>query len=369
MAKNIKHSWDPPEWLKDPVASISYFHDAKVEVYEGTAKVNDIRLWRHNYRTLLDIRQLKEIGGKEGRLTDKKVIEYIFSEGLHKISDLAKSVKMNGVRVPLVLSDRKELLDGNRRFLACNYLSKNEKPSEESFKYEIVPVRCVPPDLEEEVRLKIISEMNFLDPHKEPWPRQVRAEFAKWEYELALKELGDEDEAYDRVSYLLSIRPAELKRFLAVLEIIKEFCDYVKKTEGKKAHYEAQLFARVKFHFFEEFYNKALYGKNCIKETLIKESKELLFRYFRNQQIVSTTAVRNFASIVRYDPSMKILKKKTGSFVSAKLQYDDYAGSKRISQKVSRFCIWFEGLSSKDQKDLSEELKKRLLKVVKKVAK
>ena len=190
MAKKSKHEWEPPSWLNEHVPSTAWFHDKEVEVYEGTTEVNGISLWRGNYRTLLDLKQLQEIRGKTlKRLTDDDIIEYIFCQGLHKISNLAKSIKINGVRVPLILSYDKELIDGNRRFLACKYLLKKEK--DESAKFTVSAVKCLHPNVGEETKLKIIAEMNFLDPHKEKWPQNVRAQFAIKEFDSVLKKLKD----------------------------------------------------------------------------------------------------------------------------------------------------------------------------------
>lgn len=366
MAEKNKHDWKPPDWLNDPVAAMAYFHDEEVEVYEGTTMVRDIRLWRDNYRTMLDLDQLQELLGKPAnKLTDEEIIEHIFREGLHKIPDLAKSIKMNGVRVPLVLSHKKDLLDGNRRFLACKYLIKKE--GETNLNFTVVPVKCVDPKISEDTKLKIIAEMNFLDPHKEPWPRYVRAKFAVQVFQTALNGLKDEDKAYDYINNNLDVKPSDLKRFQSVLNMINEFTDYVEGDEGKKARQEAERFGRAKFHFFEEFHNKALSGRNAIRDHVLTSlSKQLLFRYIRMQQILSTTSVRNFASIVRYQPARKELEKVDGNFVSAKALYDDYAGPRKASQKITRFCIWIENLSKAEKSSLSDAIKEHLLETVKK---
>ena len=125
MAKRNKHSWDPPPWLKNPIPSTSWFHDIEVEVYEGTTEVNDIRLWRENYRTVLDLDHIQQILEKDlSKITDDEIIDHIIHKNLHRIPALAKSIKLNSVRVPLVLSYGKTLIDGNRRLFACRYLMK-----------------------------------------------------------------------------------------------------------------------------------------------------------------------------------------------------------------------------------------------------
>ncbi len=118
MTTSTKHSWNPPSWLKEPTPKEVIYHDVKLEAYLGKVSIKDIHLWRNNNRTLLDIAHIeKELKIKyPGLLTDDQIINFIIRQGLHNLPDLAKSIKENGVRVPLVLTFEKELLDGNRRF-------------------------------------------------------------------------------------------------------------------------------------------------------------------------------------------------------------------------------------------------------------
>jgi len=311
MAKKVKHNWKPPKWLKEPVPSTSWFHDIEVEVYEGTTEVKDISLWRENYRTMLDLEHIQQILKKDLRkITDDEIIEHILSHDLHKIPGLAKSIKNNSVRVPLILSYDKELIDGNRRLFACRYLMKKER--EQTTKFTISNVKCLSPEASEEVKLKIIAEMNFLPQHKEEWPRYVRAQFALQEYGNFLRKSKNEKEAYKHVNYFLGIPPADLKRFREVLKMIEEYVEFVERA-GKKTRQDAEIFGRLKFHFFEELYNKA--------DVIDKPVKKMFFRYLSNQQITSMTKVREFAAILRYAPARKHLEKQNGSFELAKSMY------------------------------------------------
>lgn len=360
MTRKTEHRWKPPTWLDDPIPGTARFHDEEVEVYEGTTEVKRISLWRDNYRTLLDLEHLRILQGKKTmrEINDDEVIEYIFKQDLHKIPPLAGSIRNNGVRVPLILSHDLILLDGNRRFLACKYLMREEQ--EEHPNFTIVPVRSLNPSISEELKLKITAEMNFLPQHKEPWPRNVRAQFALQELERAKDKLKDEDKAYEHVAYFLQLSRADLVRFQAVLGMIKEYVAYVE-AEGKKARQEAERFGRRKFHFFEEFYNKALIGGKAIQdEASREEAKLLLYKYIRNQQLSSITSIRALASIVRYPPAKKQLQKKGGSFLLAKTMYDDYALPRKASAKITRFCEWLEALSSKEKEIISDALKKRI---------
>jgi hypothetical protein len=359
MAHEIRHNWKPPSWLIEPIASLEWFHDIEVEVYEGTTKVKDISLWRKNYRTMLDLDHIQQILKKDiSKITDDEIIEHIIHQDLHKIPDLAKSIKLNGVRVPLILSYDKELIDGNRRLLACRYLMKKEKDQTE--KFTISNVKCLSPTASEEVKLKIIAEMNFLPQHKEDWPRYVRAKFAIQEFNRALKELKDDEKAYKRVDYFLNIKQTDLKRFDAVLKMIDEYVKYIGKDNQKKRQ-EAEIFGRSNFHFFEELYNKA--------EVIDRPVKDLFFRYLNNQQITSMMKVREFTKIIMYAPARKHLEKQSGSFELAKSMYDESAGPRKSSARIMRFCEWLENLSKAERNSVSNDLKKRISEAVRKFSK
>ena len=365
MKDKKKHKWSPPKWLDSPVPDTISVHDEEVEVYKGLVLIEGIKLFRENNRTTLDLQHLLEELGKTNTedLSDKDIIDYIFKQGLHKISDLAGSIRKNGVRVPLVLTYEKKLIDGNRRFLACHYLLKTRKERDERFTN--VFAHCLKPKIDKNLRLKIISEQNFLSDFKEPWPREVRAKFAVDRYNEFLKEYKDEEEAYKQVKYFLEINKQDVHRFRAVLEMIAEYVEYVNNS-AVKTKQDAEIFARSKFHFFEEFYNKTCKGRTPIKgPNLIKEANELLYKYILNDQLSSTIKVRELAGIVRYEPTKKYLQKPRASFEIARTNYQDYARPKKAVLKITHFCEWLEDLTRTEKKEIPDSLKEKLIKAVK----
>jgi hypothetical protein len=94
-------------------------------------------------------------------------------EGL-KIKDLAGSILKNGVRVPIVLNYERKLLDGNRRYYACMFLSLSG-PKEERKRFMRVPAIVLPKGTSKEVEDAIITEFNFADDYRLSWPYYVKA--------------------------------------------------------------------------------------------------------------------------------------------------------------------------------------------------
>lgn len=358
-----KHNWDPPDWLRNPEAEHVIFHDERVEVYKGQVDVNSIHLWRDNDRTTLDIEHLlKESGQRDiGKLTDEQIIGTIIKNGVHKISDLAKSIKMNGVRQPLILTYGKELLDGNRRFIACKYLLAKEKQSD--IKFETATAYCLKAPLSKSLKYKIISEMNFLPDYKVQWAREIRAKYVRQLFNEYKDKFG-EKKAIKEVSYLLDIDKQDIFRFIEVLKMIEGYIKFVAE-KSEQAKKDAEMFAREKFHFFEEFYNKGVKGKE--NKNIIEEDKNLFYGYLFNKQLISMTGIREFAAMLQYPPVRKIIRSKKETLDYAKSIYDDIVIPKRASSKIERFCSWLDGLSKNEIRDISDDVKKRLFKAIKKL--
>jgi hypothetical protein len=363
MPNKKRHSWAPPEWLLNPESKSVIFHDKPIEVYEGQVEIGAIRLWRDNDRTSLDIAHLAaESGIKDvSKLSDDQIIKNIIEQGLHKITDLADSIRLNGVRLPLILTYEKELLDGNRRFIACKYLLASEKKIDNKFKF--ATAYCLKPHISNSIRHNIISEMNFLPDFKEKWPQAVRAKHIVQLFKEYKAKYGKQ-QAINKVVALLETDEATIYRFIYVLKMIKDYIIYAKK-QSEKAKSDAEIFTREKFHFFEEFYNKNLKDKQ--NKNTVKEDKYLFYSYLFNKELVSTTGIRSFAAMLQYPAIKKVIKAHKESLDYAKSMHDDIIFPKRASSKIERFCVWLERVSKNELHNISSKLKERLLKAIKRI--
>lgn len=363
MPKKNEYSWDPPPWLIDPEPNMAIFHNKNVEIYTGRIHIDSIKVWRENDRTSLDLEHLaKESGVKDvSKLNDDEIISYILKNGLHKITGLAKSIKSNGVRLPLTLTYNKELLDGNRRFIACKYLMNTEKEKDPKFEY--IKVNCLKPNVSRSLRHKIISEMNFLPDFKEKWPREVRAKYTRKLFLEYKKKYGTE-KAEEEISFLLDVDKADIYRFIEVLRMIKEYVKFAK-IKSKEAAFEAQTFAREKFQFFEEFYNKNISKKDQeINKKIIGEDKKMFYEYLFDKQLISIYGIREFAAMLQYPSVRTIIKNKNETLEFAKAIYDDIVIPKRTTMKIEQFCKWLESLPKKEIKNIHQDVKERLLRTI-----
>jgi ParB-like nuclease domain len=153
------------------------FHNINIEVFVGDVSIDSIEGWMGNPRTELQAEHFTERHGRPP--TNEEMYEIVLAdndpkEGL-KIKELSGSIFKNGVRVPIVLNHERRLLDGNRRYYACMFLSKEASPKEDRKRFQSIPAMVLPKGTTKEVEHAIITEFNFADDYREEWPYYVKA--------------------------------------------------------------------------------------------------------------------------------------------------------------------------------------------------
>lgn len=167
-----------PTWLLGPTEiERRRFHNIDIEVFLGDVSIDSIEGWMGNPRTELQAEQFTERYGRQP--TNDEMYDIVLAdndpkEGL-KIKELSGSIFKNGVRVPIVLNHERRLLDGNRRYYACMFLSKEASPKEDRKRFQRLPAMVLPKGTTKEVEHAIITEFNFADDYREEWPYYVKA--------------------------------------------------------------------------------------------------------------------------------------------------------------------------------------------------
>lgn len=209
-----------PDWmLGEPDLERRRFHNVEIEVWSGEVSLDVITGWIGNPRTELHAEQFTATYGRPP--SDEEMYQLVLAdndpkEGL-KIKDLASNIYKNGVRVPIVLRSDRRLLDGNRRYYACMFLALEGALKEDRKRYKRIPAIVLPPDITKEIEDAIMTEFNFADDFRQPWPYYVKAMRVYEDYVagLARDELESKYAWPWRVLYTW-IRAAELcERFLA----------------------------------------------------------------------------------------------------------------------------------------------------------
>ncbi|HUR42438.1 MAG TPA: ParB N-terminal domain-containing protein [Verrucomicrobiae bacterium] len=176
MAKTIDTT--PPSWMvvspEKPVLVEQKFHDKVIPVWKGEVELDTIVGWLGNPRIELLREQFYDNFAREP--TNEEMCQLVLTdddekEGL-KIKELAANIAKNGVRVPLVLTYDKKLLDGNRRYYACAFLASDKKNKDA---YKRVPVHVLQKNTTTDVEDAIITEFNFAADMQVQWPYYIRA--------------------------------------------------------------------------------------------------------------------------------------------------------------------------------------------------
>lgn len=158
----------------DNKAQKKLFHNEWINVYPTTLPLDEIHFWKKNNRTIFTFEQLCRLKGKElDKLSIEEITRFVAEQDTHKLQILADSIGRNGVQVPLIIRDDGKLLDGNRRYFACELLKMQHadcgmKLPEFLSKIPVLVIRKA--DLKDTLELKILAEANFIPDLKIPWP-------------------------------------------------------------------------------------------------------------------------------------------------------------------------------------------------------
>lgn len=153
------------------------FHEKEVPVWIGDVATSSIKGWIGNPRTELFAEQFMRQFGRDP--TDEEMYELVINdddpkEGL-KIRELAGNIYRNGVRVPVVLTFEGTLLDGNRRYYSCMFLTKEGAGAKHRDQFTRLPAMVLPEGIDQKTKDAIITEFNFIDDGFIEWPYFVKA--------------------------------------------------------------------------------------------------------------------------------------------------------------------------------------------------
>ncbi len=93
----------------------------------------------------------------------------------NKLLELAESIRLNGIRVPLVLTADRRILDGNRRYFANLYLYQAASDDDERRNYATLPAWVLPRGLPRSDEDRILVELNSINDCYVRWPYFVVA--------------------------------------------------------------------------------------------------------------------------------------------------------------------------------------------------
>lgn len=320
------------------------FHNEWLDVYPQPVSFGDIKFWPENHRTELAFDILEAQKGKPiSKLTLTEITDFLVGRNDLRLVPLASSIEKNGVRVPLIVLDDGTLLDGNRRYFACSYLSseakKKGKPEPEVLSKITVWV-IKTKDISERTKQKILAEANFVEDYKVPWPLDVKAKIIDDFYKSCIKEGLDKNKVYKEISDVYSEEKDKVDAYIETIKLTNEFIRSASKAEKNKFRQIVQ----EQFLYFWEFRNKALKGRNPLdpKKELPKV-KRLFFKMMSLQRFKNFKQVEPMIRSVRDEYAWELLSKSKGVKIDqVEALIKEQKAIKSAEDKVRNFLRWLQ---------------------------
>jgi len=348
------------------------FHNEWINVYPTTLPLNKITFWRQNNRTIFTFERLCRLKKANlARISIEDITQFVAEQDVHRLQELTDSIERNGVQVPLIIRDDGVLLDGNRRYFACQWLKmqyaeQNKILPESLSEIPVLVIRKADLKAENTLELKILAEANFIRDLKVPWPLDAQARAVEDYYEKLKKDKqADREEALAEIVGVFGITRQRAIDLLETLNLTKQFI-----REGGKIDDRIRRRGIVedKFVYFWEFRNKAMKGRGAFdKSSGLDEVREMFFRLMAKEPanpITNVKQVEPLAQAKRYPAAWDILKESGGEKLSLVVAIMNETKEIRMAEdKIRVFLSWL-----KEAKELTPGAK-ILLREIAKIAK
>jgi hypothetical protein len=282
-----------PKWMSKPREEERKLSGVPMKGWIGEVRVSDIRAFVDNRRT---DRQVAILRKKLQRVpTDAELFEFFKDDPDLEIERLAENIIQNGLRVPLVISYDKVLLDGNRRYFAHRWIVKNRPELKASF--ETVKAWVLSKEFSDpRNKLRIVTEYNFLEDLRIKWNDYVKAKLLWEEYNDARKE-----HTYDTLTELYGgpgFGKGKVVEFIKTYEIIME---YIRQSDDED---EAIAKASENFIWFQQLQRS---NRDEIRND--EEFQKAVFKNIREDIIERTDQLKNLRDVRRFTDAWSEFKK------------------------------------------------------------
>lgn len=351
------------------------FHERPVAVREGFVRTRDIELWDRNERLDIHLNQFQQKYGRSPNAEELMAIMKgemplpgIEETDQFKISALAKSIAVNGVRKPPVIDMNGKLLDGNRRVTACYHILENDGGDftpEEKQRAEWLKVWQLTEHATDQDRDAVIVSLNFEPDFKQDWPEYVKAQkvHAQWETLLALEPRANPGTTRVRqirkeIARKFALATDEVSRYISMVGLACEFEDYHVVGRSKDP-YAAKHRASEWFQYFDELNKGKSAGGVNWSLNQSESFKHLVFDLLYDGKFKSWRQIRDLKYVYENNDAVEILQKarEKTDLETAQDDVDDAISIARMGRveqrqtgantKIQVFTDWFLGLPIK----------------------
>jgi hypothetical protein len=369
------------------------FHGRTVNMNSGFVKTTDIKLWDQNVRLDIHLRQFKKKFGQDP--SSDELLDIMLSKlrlpgedeaDAFKIMDLARSIAINGVRIPPILDIDGTLLDGNRRVTACNLiLNSKDFSNEQKKRVEYLFVWQLTEHSTEPDREAVVVALNFEPDYKQPWPEYVKAqkvyeEWRTWLSLLSRKPSAVEERSMKReLSEKFALGPdaSQVNRYIKMVDGANEFEEYHINERSRDRH-EVMHTTKRYFQYFEELAKGAKPGGVAWSLEQDESFKNLAYELLYTDKFKNWTQIRDLKYIFDNEEARTALLKARDEddLVTAQDHVESAIiiakGEKAerrtlgANTRIEGFVKWLEALPVKAfRDDIKKESLRRLLDALK----
>ncbi len=288
----------PGEVLPTPT-----FHTRRIPMRSGFMKLADIKLWDSNARLDIHLNQFRRLRGR-GPTHDELAAILLGDLQLpgatgHKadafnIRDLARSIAVNGLQKPPILSYSGQLLDGNRRITACRLVqASDEFTPDEKRNVERILVWQLTEFATPEDEDAVVVALNFESDYKEPWPEYVKARkvYEAWQEMLVLTPSAPHLALRRQLAKQFALAADQVNRYLKMIESAIDFEDYLVSERGLD-EIEVKHRSNEYFQYFDELSKGKAAGGVAFTLNQNEAFKKLVFDLIYDGKFASFAWIR-----------------------------------------------------------------------------
>jgi len=327
------------------------FHNEWINVYPNTLPLDNIHFWQENNRTIFTFERLERVKNKAlDKIPLDEVTRFVAEQDIHKLQVLADSVGRNGVQVPLVIRDDGKLLDGNRRYFACQWLKmqclEREKAIPEFLNQ--IPVQVIrKADLTDTLELKILAEANFIPDLKVPWPLDAQARAVEEYYKQIRKEKKIDHETALAEVYAVFGERLTKSHTEALMDTLKLSQQFVGEGSDVNEKNQRRGVVEEKFVYLWEFRNKAMKGSRALDDA--KELGDVRNMFFQFMAKGRDNPIKNIKQIepliqARRDPTAwSLLTESKGAKLPLVVSMmNEKKEVRKAEDKIRVFLAWLK---------------------------
>lgn len=343
-----------PKFLEsspEPKIEPRLYHGKTVPLWRGCVRLSNVRGWAENPRMEIEMKRWNsDFPGTE---IDQDALYDLMKKTDHvRLKDLAKNIRDNGLREPIVLTFDGGLLDGNRRFFAVRLAHESEKDPAKRKGLEIIPAFVLTVDATEHDRQHILVEENFSPSLKEEWNPYVKAQH--------IRRAKEDGHKVDEIAATYGWTTTKVRDTLKIGEITDAFITYatgsLDSEEGLgMSALDAERIVADRYQFFNEA-KKSLY--KALEHD--QDFAELFFKRIARGDFFSRwDEVRCAYDGYCHPVGKPIMESGTaggGKDLKALIQIEKSNLKERqgVEEKIADFVKFLKGISAKQINEVSD---------------